>query len=115
MASYRKRARRTYKRARRGARNYVSNARSSYNRSGIKITKDPLYWGGFALGAFTDVDDKVPAWMKMALATMPISGPVISPVKHMAQGLVFGDAVDWATKGKLRVIGRGKTSSNIYA
>lgn len=82
---------RWYRRAYYGARRAYtrSNARNGYNKA-VRLNS-PLTWiAGAAIGLL-DVDDKIPAELKVGLANMPLTGSVAGRVRSVAAGMCFGD------------------------
>lgn len=103
MARYRRRYRNYRRSNARSYRKYYSVGRRSRG-SQIGIVKNPAYWLGAGVGALTDLDNRIPADVKIALATMPFGGRgLVNTVKKAAQGLVFGDLVNVKTGGSLEV------------
>lgn len=111
MARYRKRAytkvnnfysrgKRTYRRAKNSRAGGILGIRGK-----MYITKNPLYYAGAAVGAFTDIDAKIPLKYKVLVATMPIGGGILQPVKEIARGCLFGDTVNDMLGGRIAKIG----------
>jgi len=103
MARYRRRYRRNYRRSyARPYRRYGGGRRSGGSQIGI--IRNPAYWLSAGVGALTDLDDRIPADIKIALATMPFGGRgMVNTIKKAAQGMVFGDLVNVKTGGSLEI------------
>lgn len=78
-----------------------------FGRGKIAVSIPLEFLGGLAIGALTDLDNKVPATIKLAAATVPIRGPGINQVKNFAQGMVLGDVIQSMTGISLLNTGAG--------
>lgn len=94
--AYRKYGRKAYNTGRRYAHNYRRNAgnyaRSVNKGNAFKLRLGNEYMLGAALG-FTNMDEKIPADVKLMGATMPVGGKIGGKAKALSQGMVFGNVV----------------------
>lgn len=113
------------KRAYYGARNYYSRgrayARSRYSsfRGGAKKVNSQLglynpgaeYIAGAAVG-MTEIDNAVPAPVKIALASLPLRGGIGGKVSRFFRGMLIGDVISHYTGVKIPVGLPGTSSTS---
>lgn len=69
-------------------RNFMASGRR-YGRKGMGLNLSVEFLAGLAVGAATDIDNKIPANVKVFAACAPVRG--MGKVKGFAQGLLVGD------------------------
>lgn len=91
--------RRTYRRARsygRRARSYGARgyrrARKANETIGL-YNPGMEYAAGAAIGALTNLDDRIPAQWKIAAACLPLKGGIGGKVSRFARGICLGDTL----------------------
>ena len=73
---------------------YVKKFAGGYQSKGKNFSVMlPLTWIAGAVFGATDFDNKIPAVVKVGVATMPISGKWGGKAKQFAQGMCFGDLI----------------------
>lgn len=64
---------------------------------GYGVNLSTPFLAGLAIGAATDLDNNIPASIKVAAACAPIKGKGIGAIKAVAQGLLIGDLIQHYT------------------
>ncbi len=129
--NYYSRARRGYRRARRGYRRVRSYGRRAYNRAYTRFYNSNIGYGawrmnqsiglynpgveylaGAAVG-ITDLDNRVPAVVKILGAALPLRGGIGGKVSRFFRGMLIGDAISHYTgvKFNVPVVGDGNNSN----
>jgi len=124
-------ARNYYSRARRGYRRARSYGRRAYNRGYTRFYNSNIGYGawranqtiglynpgveyvaGAAVG-ITDLDNKVPAVVKILGAALPLRGGIGGKVSRFFRGMLIGDAISHYTgvKFNVPVVGDGNNSN----
>lgn len=99
------RRRRYYARAKSwGGRAYRMGRTRTYRKGGFRARVGLPFIAGLALG-MTNLDDVVPAPIKIIGACLPVQGPGIGTVKAVCQGMLIGDVVQKLTGISLPVPG----------
>lgn len=64
----------------------------------MKINASLPFLAGLGIGALSDIDNQIPAELKIGLACLPISGiPIVGQAKAFSQGILLGDLVQHLT------------------
>jgi hypothetical protein len=103
-------ARRYYNRARNYGGRAYNYARSNYGRArswgsrqqkgAIQLRVGQEWLAGAAIG-MTNMDEKIPNELKLAGATMPVSGRYGGKAKAVFQGMIFGNLAQYYLKFRL--------------
>lgn len=64
---------------------------------GFGLNMSTPFMAGLAVGALTDLDNNIPAELKVGLACAPIKGKGIGAIKAVAQGVLLGDLIQHYT------------------
>ena len=64
---------------------------------GYGVNLSTPFLAGAGVGALTDIDNNIPATIKVAVACAPIRGKGIGAIKAFAQGLLIGDLIQHYT------------------
>jgi len=97
----RRRFRRNYRGTYRGRRYGASFSRRGFAGSygGYGLNLSTPFLAGAIIG-FTNMDDKIPAEVTLAGASMPIKGKGFGMIKAVSQGVLMGNLIQSLTKNK---------------
>ncbi|MDO9573467.1 MAG: hypothetical protein Q7I94_00625 [Candidatus Contubernalis sp.] len=99
--AFRRRFKRSYRGSFRG-RKYAGNfSRRGFSGSvgGYGLNLSTPFMAGALIG-FTNMDDKIPAEITLAGASMPIKGKGFGTVKAVSQGILMGNLIQSLVKNK---------------
>lgn len=73
---------------------YRGKGKGKFSKYGdFGITLYPEYLAGMAVGALTDLDNNIPAQIKVAAACAPVKGTIPGKIKGFMQGMLLGDVI----------------------
>lgn len=75
----------------------IARKKFSVKKGGFGLSLSTPFLAGMAIGALTDLDNNIPAELKVGVACAPVRGPVVGPIKGLAQGMLLGDLIQHYT------------------